>query len=86
MYARLICTFGFAVKDEELEVGAGAICNPSELPGGVSSAADADADAEAEGEIPSCRLPSYLLFFVNGFGNEAVEVTELADAVIDGFF
>lgn len=78
----MMWTLGFAVNDVLL-----AICNPSLLPGGVSSAAEADAEAEALAEIDSLRLGVYPYceeFPANGF--DMVEVIELAEAENDGFW
>jgi hypothetical protein len=44
--------------------GAGAMCNPSLLPGGVSSAAETSADADCEADIESLRLGAYPLLEV----------------------
>jgi hypothetical protein len=74
--ARLMCEFGFVYVNELVEPeawlcvcvcgyeGAGAICNPSLLPGGVSSAAETSADADREADIESLRLWVYPILAV----------------------
>jgi hypothetical protein len=100
--------FGFAYVNEPVETeawlcvcvcgyeGAGAMCRPSLLPGGVSSAAetsaDADCDADCEAVIDSFRLGAYPLFWAlvecwvgEKMACEVLLVTELADADIELF-